>query len=129
MSGSGVHRAQPRSPGAARSATWAEWVTPPELSEEMLLSAQVPLEKPTPAKPSCWYERKVVVAATPMTAGLVDGEPLVPLVPASPVLATTVTPAATAASSASAIGSSSVSGNGLPPNDSLSTSTPATFTA
>ena len=59
-----------------------------------------------------------------MTPAEVDGEPIVPFVPASPVLATTVTPAATAASSASEIGSSLLSGYGLPPNDSLSTSTP-----
>ena len=54
---------------------------------------------------------------------------MVPVVPASPVLATTVTPASTAALSASEIGSLPVSGNGLPPNDSLITSTSATFTA
>src|SRR5262245_54425462 len=129
MSGLGVQSAQPRSPGAARSGTRAWWSTPPELREEMLLSAQVPLDSWTPANPSCMYDWKVVVAATPMTSGLVEGEPDVPLVPASPVLETTVTPAATAASSASAIGSSSVSGNGLPPNDSFNTSTPATSTA
>ena len=60
---------------------------------------------------------------------IIAGEPIVLVVPASPLLATTVTPAATAASSASEIGSSLVSGNGLPPNDSLITSAPATLTA
>src|SRR4051812_29096917 len=129
MSGFGVHSAQPRSPGAARSGTRACWVMPPELSEEMLPLAQVPLENPTPAKPSCWYERNVVVAATPITLAEVDGEPTVPLVPASPVLATTVTPASTAAASASEMGSLLLSGNGFAPKDSLMTSTPAWFTA
>src|SRR4051812_8006683 len=130
MSGLGLHSAHPRSPGAARSGTRAFWVTPPELSEEMLLSAHVPFENcGAPAKPVCWYERNVVVAATPITFGSLDGEPMVLVVPESPVLATTVTPASTAASSASEIGSLPVSGNGLPPNDSLMTSTPATFTA
>src|SRR5215475_4094292 len=102
---------------------------PPELSEEMLLLVQVPPESWKPALVVWTYDRKVVVAATPITSGLVDGEPWVPLVPASPVLDTTVTPACTAALSASAIGSFSVSGNGFEPNDSFSTSTPATFTA
>src|SRR5690349_1372300 len=129
MSGFGVHSAQPRSPGAARSGTRACCVTPPELRLEMLPLAQVPFENWTPAKPSCWYERKVVVAATPITFAELDGEPTVPVVPASPVLATTVTPASTAALSASEIGSLPLSGNGLAPNDSLMTSTPATFTA
>src|SRR5262245_16567749 len=104
------HSAQPRSPGADRSGTRARWVTPPELSEETLSLAQVPLENWTPAKPVCWYPRKIVVAATLMTFGSLAGAPTVPLVPASPELATTVTPASTAASLASVIGSSPLSG-------------------
>src|SRR4051812_2354219 len=102
---------------------------PPELSEEMLLFAQVPPDSCDPAKPSCRYDRNVVVADTPITFGEVDGEPSVLVRPESPVLATTVTPASTAASSARVIGSLPLSGKGFPPKDSLMTSTPATFTA
>src|SRR5215475_2919429 len=71
------------------------------------------------------YARNVVVAPTAITCPELAGEPTVPAVPASPVLVTTVTPAAIAALSARLIGSSAVSGNGLPPNDSLSTSAPS----
>src|SRR6478736_9406170 len=97
---------------------------PPELSPEMLLLVQVPLDSWAPAPVSWRYDRNVVVAATPITALLEAGEPTVPVTPASPVLATTVTPAATALASARLIGSVLVSGYGLPPNDSFSTSAP-----
>ncbi len=70
-----------------------------------------------------------MVAATPMIFAALDGLPMVLVVPASPVEATTVTPASTAALSASVIGSLPLSGNGLPPKDSLITSTPAVLTA
>ena len=70
-----------------------------------------------------------MLPAAEITNGSLDGVPMVPFVPASPVLATTVTPASTAALSASEIGSSPLSGNGLPPNDSFSTLTWSTFTA
>ena len=69
------------------------------------------------------------MAPTLITAGSVAGDARVPAVPASPLLATTVTPACTAASLASVIGSLALSGNGLPPNDSLSTSTWSCSTA
>jgi hypothetical protein len=65
----------------------------------------------------------MVLAPTPMTLGSVAGDPTVPAVPASPVLDVTVTPAAIAALSAKVIGSFPVSGYGLPPKDSLRTST------
>jgi hypothetical protein len=59
-----------------------------------------------------------------MTLGSVAGEPMVLAEPASPLETVTVTPAATAASLNSFITSSAVtSGNGLLPNDSLSTLT------
>ena len=70
-----------------------------------------------------------MLAPAAMKLGLVAGEPRVPAVPASPVLTVTVTPAATAASLARLIGSLSGSGKGLPPNDSLMTSTSSTTTA
>src|SRR5713101_5557124 len=59
-----------------------------------------------------------------MTLGSVDGDPSVLADPESPLLATTVTPAATAASSAREMGSSALSGKGVPPKDSLITSAP-----
>src|SRR5215211_7477669 len=70
-----------------------------------------------------------------MTSGSTAGEPTVLVGPELPVAATTVTPAATAASFAIATGSSPIVGYallpkyGLPPKDSLITSTPATVTA
>src|ERR1700690_3395401 len=73
--------------------------------------------------------RNCVVAPAAITLDCVDGEPKVPAVPASPVLTTTVTPARTAASFAREMGSLASSGNGLPPKDSLITSTSSCSTA
>src|ERR1051325_8527203 len=91
---SGLHSAQPESPGAARSGTRPLPVVPPEDSGVMLSLTQVPLSKFAPARPCCWYERKFVVPATEMMFGSDDGVPIVPVVPASPVPDTTTMPAA-----------------------------------
>src|SRR5215472_686277 len=65
-----------------------------------------------------------------MNMGLVAGVPIVLVTPASPEDAATVTPALTAASSARLTRSRlALSGNGLPPNDSLSTLTWSWVTA
>ena len=100
------------------------WEKPAELNPEMLLSMNPPLfVKGITPSPVCACNRNWVVAPEAITLGSVDGEPKVPAVPASPVLTTTVTPARTAALLASEIGSFALSGNGLPPKDSLITST------
>src|SRR5580698_3397283 len=50
---SGVHRAQPSSPGAITSGTRPCWVVPPELRPEMLLLTKCPLDSCAPA-PVVW---------------------------------------------------------------------------
>jgi hypothetical protein len=70
-----------------------------------------------------------VVAPASITFGSVAGEPMVLVDPASPLDTTTVVPAATAASSKALVTSCVESGIGLPPKDSLSTSTWSTATA
>src|ERR1700680_4871091 len=64
-----------------------------------------------------------------MIPGSLAGEPMVLVGPESPELATTVMPAATALSLAMATGSFALSGNGLPPKDSLRMLTLSTLTA
>src|SRR5215469_12612590 len=125
-----LHRDQPRSPGATTfTVCGLNSVTPAELSALMLLFSHPPGASCDPARVVCRYTRKVVVAPTASTPGVVAGEPMLLDGPASPLLATTVTPAATAALSAKATGSSRVFGIGFPPNDSFRTLTWSTRTA
>ena len=72
----------------------------------------------------------LVLAATEMMFGSVDGLPIVLVVPASPEETVTVVPAATAMSLNSEMAlRAAASGIGLPPKDSLRTSTWSVLTA
>ena len=75
-------------------------------------------------------EPKAVVAPTDSTSGSAAGEPIVSTGPASPPATTTVTSRRSATSLNRRTASSEVtSGNGLAPNDSLSTFTRSLVTA
>src|SRR5581483_1465747 len=117
--------AQLPSAGAATVAVSA-FSLKPELEIGATLLCSQPCLSPScaPYVEVCAYIWYVVVPAAAMTPLAVAGVPIVLVVPASPVLATTLTPFCTARASKSASGSSApVFGSGLPPIDSLSTST------
>src|SRR5215471_651271 len=63
----GVHRAQPRSPGAVTSGTRPCWVVPPELRPEMLLLTNWPLDSCAPALVVWMLDRNIVVPAAETT--------------------------------------------------------------
>src|SRR5882757_1575358 len=123
------HSDQPRSPGANASMTLLVCEMPAPDRPDTWLLVQCPLLSPNPYAPCCAYTRSDVEPPAPITHGSDPAVPYVLPMPASPVSPTTVTPASTASWLKMLTGSFAVSGYGFEPNDSLMTSTCATFTA